>query len=60
MEEKDDDFIIAGSDGDEGEFFWGTRAQFANCYFDNANNANIIEFIRDFGLSLTINGEKFL
>ena len=37
-EEKDSDLIIV----ENGNLFEGTRSQFRDCFFDNANNGQII------------------
>lgn len=52
----DQDWIIV----ENGDMFEGTREQFADCYFSNADNHNIIEWCEENEWSLTINGEKFL
>ena len=47
------DRIILGKDG---LMFDGSRAMFADCFFDNATTKNIIEFAKENNVSLTING----
>jgi len=51
--EAEYDRIILGKDG---LMFDGSRAMFADCFFDNANTKNIIEFAKENNVSLTING----
>jgi hypothetical protein len=55
FEESNEDYIDF-----ENGLFTGTRNQFRDCFFDNADNRNIIEWRNenDFG-SFTINGVKY-
>lgn len=49
--------IIAGENGD---FFEGTRDQWRDCYFDNADDYQITSFCLKEGLDLVINGTKII
>lgn len=42
---------------DNGDMFEGTRAQFRDCFFDNASNEEIIDWCNQNKWSLTINGK---
>ncbi len=41
---------------DNGDMFEGSRDQFRDCFFDNADNENIIGWCKDNGWKLEING----
>jgi hypothetical protein len=45
---------------DGGEMFGGDRDQFANCFFDNADNEQVTQWCRESGFSLSINGVNIL
>ena len=49
--EKDDDHILV----DNGVMFDGTREQFADCFFSNANNDEIIDWCKQNKFTLSIN-----
>lgn len=42
---------------ENGSMFEGNREQFANCYFSNADDENIIAWCRENEFSLIINGK---
>jgi len=51
MEREIDHILI-----ENGDVFDGTREQFRNCFFDNANDTEIIDWCRTLGFSqLSIN-----
>ncbi len=52
--ELDTDIILV----DNGDIFEGSRAQFRDCFFDNASNEEIIDWCNASLWSLTINGKK--
>lgn len=56
MIEKSTDLILV----DNGDMFDGTRDQFRDCFFDNADNFQIIDWCESNNFSLEINGEKIL
>ena len=45
---------------ENGEMFDGTRSQFRDCFFDNANDYEIISWCEQHKWSLKINGEIIL
>lgn len=45
---------------DNGDMFEGTRDMFRDCFFDNANNAEIEDWCKQNNWSLEINGVKIL
>ena len=51
VESKDDRILI-----DNGDMFDGTRDQFRDCFFDNANDEQIIGWSKSMGCSVVING----
>lgn len=52
-DERPDDHILI----DNGEFFEGTRDQFRDCFFDNANNSAIVNFCKNkVHLKVSVNG----
>lgn len=55
MEEGTDHILV-----DNGEMFDGTREQFRDSFFDNADNYNIIEWCKGLECTLEINGVKLL
>jgi hypothetical protein len=55
MESEDDKILV-----DNGDMFDGTREQFADCFFSNATNNQIIDWCKSQGFSLSINGEILL
>lgn len=54
--ESEDDIIIV----DNGDIFEGTREQFRDCFFDNADDDEIADWCYDNDWSLVINGDKLL
>lgn len=52
--ELDTDTILV----DNGEVFEGSRAQFRDCFFDNASNEEIIDWCNANLWSLTINDKR--
>jgi len=53
---EDSDRILV----EEGEMFDGTREQFADCFFSNADDKQITDWCFDNGWSLKINGKTIL
>lgn len=43
---------------DDGVMFEGTREQFMDCFFSNADDDNIIDWCFDKGFTLTIGDKK--
>lgn len=56
IDETDDDTILVA----DGDMFEGTRLQFRNCFFDNANNGVIIDWCAENGWKLSINGKEII
>ena len=54
--EKENDIIIV----ENGDIFEGNRLQFADCFFSNSDNFNIIEWCKENKFSLKINNIKIL
>lgn len=50
MEQNTDHIVV-----DDGVIFDGTRDQFRNCFFDNANDMQIIDWCEQNSFSLVIN-----
>lgn len=57
LAENANDQILAGKNGD---FFEGTRDQWRDCYFDNADDYQITCFCLKEWLDLEINGKKII
>jgi hypothetical protein len=53
---EDSDIILV----ENGEMFEGTRGQFKDCFFSNADDEQINDWCFDNGWSLNINGKTIL
>lgn len=62
-EEKEEDVILVYADpnmSEDSNMFDGTRTQFANCFFSNADNYQIFDWCKKEKYTLTINGKRII